>query len=182
MQVKITNVRLSYPHLFEKYKSPKYPDSKAKFRASAIMPKDGTEHKKLLEAVEKVAAEKWGAKAKGMLAKIRASSKDYFIKDGDTMPDKPEMVGMVAINTSENVRPLVINNDKTPLVEADGKPYAGCYVNMIIDVYACTTNGDQILAALKGVQFVKDGEAFSSAVPASPDDFDLVEAENNDLF
>ena len=58
----------------------------------------------------------------------------------------------------------------------DGRPYAGCIVNGQVDVWAQDNPefGRRINAELTGVQFVRDGEAFSGGAPAKPDDFDDV--------
>ena len=47
-------------------------------------------------------------------------------------------------------------------------------MNIILEVYAlqANKNGPAVHASLKGVQFVKDGDAFSGSAPASVDSFD----------
>jgi len=73
---------------------------------------------------------------------------------------------------SNDVRPTVLDRDKSPLIAADGRPYAGCYVNAVVEIWAQDNKyGRGLRAALKGVQFVKDGDAFSGGGTASPDDF-----------
>ena len=72
------------------------------------------------------------------------------------------------------VRPTVLDRDKTPLTENDGKPYAGCYVNAVVDIYAQKGDFPGIRASVSGVQFHSDGEAFGGGRPASADEFDDV--------
>jgi hypothetical protein len=70
----------------------------------------------------------------------------------------------------------VIDRDKTPLTSADGRPYAGCFVNASVELWAQDNNfGKRINASLRGVQFFKDGDAFSGGGAASDDEFDSVE-------
>ena len=70
-------------------------------------------------------------------------------------------------------RPLVIDKDKSPLTEQDGKPYAGCFVNASVELWAQDNNyGKRINASLRGVQFFKDGDAFAGGGAASEDEFD----------
>uniref|UniRef100_UPI0025B91E9B ssDNA-binding protein n=1 Tax=Candidatus Symbiopectobacterium sp. TaxID=2816440 RepID=UPI0025B91E9B len=70
-------------------------------------------------------------------------------------------------------RPLVIDRDRSALTAADGKPYAGCYVNATIDIWAMDNNfGKRINASLGGVQFLCDGDAFAGGGVATPDDFE----------
>ncbi len=70
-------------------------------------------------------------------------------------------------------RPTVIDRDRTALIQADGRPYAGCYVNAVVDIWAQDNNfGKRINASLSGVQFLRDGDAFAGGGVAAPDDFD----------
>ena len=56
----------------------------------------------------------------------------------------------------------MINRDKTPIAESDNVVYAGCFVNGIISLWAQDNQfGKRINAQLDGVQFVRDGDAFS---------------------
>jgi len=67
----------------------------------------------------------------------------------------------------------VVDRDRTPLVAADGKPYAGCYVTAIVELWPQDNQyGRRINATLSGVQFERDGDAFGGSAPASADDFD----------
>jgi hypothetical protein len=74
----------------------------------------------------------------------------------------------------------VLHSDKTPLTEADGKPYAGCYVNASIELWAQDNNyGKRVNASLGGVQFARDGDAFAGGGAASEDEFDDLTAGAN---
>jgi hypothetical protein len=94
---------------------------------------------------------------------------------------------MHAVNAGQGEskgRPLVIDRNRDPLTAADGKPYSGCYVNVSIDVWAQDNKyGKRINAQLKGIQFVRDGDAFGGGAPASPDEFeDLGVPEEEDAL
>jgi hypothetical protein len=77
------------------------------------------------------------------------------------------------VSSRNKVRPLVLDRDKSPLTQSDGRPYAGCYVNGSIELW-CQDNayGKRINATLRGVQFYKDGEAFAGGGSATADEFD----------
>jgi hypothetical protein len=79
---------------------------------------------------------------------------------------------MLAISAKSTIRPLVIDRDRSPLAEEDGKPYAGCYVNASVEFFAYENSGNGISAQLAGVQFVRDGDAFGGGRAADPDEFD----------
>ena len=89
----------------------------------------------------------------------------------------------MSIKASSTKRPMVIGTDKAPLTEDDGKPYAGCYVNAIVELWGQKNQfGERVNANLLAVQFSKDGEPFGDGVTASVDDFDEIEPADLDDF
>lgn len=173
MKVKLINVRLSFPDLFTA-RAFKQGD-KPKFKATFLVPKDDAQIKTIENAIKEVAKAKWGAKADSVLKSIRGNPNKFCFQDGDTK-DYDGYADMMALSAGNATRPLVIDRDKSPLSEADGKPYAGCYVNASIEFFAYDNSGNGISASLKGVQFAKDGDAFAGGAPASPDEFDEIDA------
>jgi hypothetical protein len=114
---------------------------------------------------------KHGAKAAGILKQIRNNPNKFSFQDGDTKSyDGYE--GMMALSAKSGVRPLVIDRDRSPLTEADGKPYAGCYVNASVEFFCYDSSGVGVSASLAGVQFVRDGDAFGGGAAAKADEFD----------
>ena len=101
------------------------------------------------------------------------------LHDGDTKGDYEGYAGNYFISARNKTRPTIFDRDgKTPLVQADGKPYAGCYVNAAIELWCQDNNyGKRINASLRGVQFLKDGEAFAGGGVASEDDFEDLSAD-----
>ena len=95
------------------------------------------------------------------------------LHDGDLKSNYDGFPGNLYVSARSTTRPLVINNDKSPLTEQDGKPYAGCYVNASIELWAQDNNyGKRVNASLRGVQFLRDGDAFAGGGAASEDEFD----------
>lgn len=172
MQVKVKNARLSFPSLFQTAKFGG--EDTGKYEATFIL--DKTEHaeaiKQIKAGIKKVADER-------LKGKVPPAEK-LCLKDGDDL-DRPEFGGKMAIKVSTKKRPLVIDRDKTPLVEADNKPYAGCYVNGIMTLWAQDNQyGKRVNGQLDGVQFYADGEPFGEA-GVSVDDFDDVSDDDFDL-
>lgn len=170
MKLKLNNVRLAFPALFEA----KTVNSEGKPAFSAVFlidPKD-PQVKTIQQAIEATAKEKWGAKAEAILKAMRAADKTA-LHDGNTKAEYDGFADMLFLSARNQVRPLVINTDRTPLAQADGKPYAGCYVHAVVELWAQDNNyGKRINASLSGVQFVRDGDAFAGGGIASEDDFD----------
>lgn len=164
----LKNVRLSFPSLWstEVFNG----QDTGKYAASFLVEKDSKQGKELAALVKQVGEEKFGKGAKGV---------KFCIKDGDD----PELgydgyAGMWAIKANTKRRPVVIDRSKTPVTEDDNVVYAGCYVNVSIDVYAMDNQwGKRVGCQLNGLQFAKDGEAFGGGGNAM-DDFEEIESDS----
>lgn len=175
MKVKLSNVRLSFPDLFEAVQF--QGQGPFNYRASFLLPKDHAAVKDIDAAMIAVAKEKWGTKAQATLLGIRGNSQKCCMADGDAKGyDGYE--GNWALSTTrpqEKGRPLVVDQSKNPLVAADGKPYAGCYVNASVELWAQDNQyGKAIRATLLGVQFLRDGDAFGGGSAPDPEDFEEI--------
>lgn len=178
MKIKLKDVRLSFPDLFDP--RPFKPGDTPKFKATFLVPKDSPQIKAIEEAIATVAKAKWPKDWQKVLNGIRGNANKFCFQDGDNKSyDGYE--GMMALSASNKTRPAIFDRDKTPLTKEDGKPYAGCYVNGVIEFFAYDNSGNGIAASLGGVQFLKDGEAFAGGRPASADDFDDLGIEEEEL-
>lgn len=172
-KVKLQNVRLSFPDLFEpvQYEG----QGPFKYRAAFIMEPNSESHKSIKTGVNEVAKEAWPKDWEKVLANANDDSKTRFIVDGDKK-SYDGYAGMVVINSTRDQskgRPLVLDRDKQPLTQTDGKPYAGCYVNATVELWAQNNKfGKCIRAQLLAVQFAKDGDAFGGGSVGSPDEFE----------
>lgn len=180
MKVVLKNVRLAFPSLFTASRFNE--QSEPKFSATLLVEKGSDNDKAVQAAIKQVAKDKWGAKAESTLKKIEGNPNKYAYKDGDDT-DYDGFENHMAIRASNKVRPTVVNKDRSPIAESDGIIYGGCYVNAIIEVFAYDNSGSGISASMKGVQFVKDGEAFSGGGVAKADEFeDISEGADADEF
>ena len=172
MKLMLNDVRLAFPALFDA--KTVGGEGEPAFSATFLFPANGEVHKAVEKAIEAVAKEKWGAKAPDILKALRASGKTC-LKDGDEKANYDGFDGMFFISARNTSRPLVLDRDKSELGKASGKPYAGCQVNGSVEIWAQDNGyGKRINASLRGVQFVKDGDAFGGGAPASADEFDSV--------
>ncbi len=172
MKVKLSNVRLAFPALYEA--KTVNGEGKPAFSAVFLIDAGSPQIKAINQAIEAVAKDKWGAKADAYLKQMRAGDK-LCLHDGDLKSAYDGFAGMLFISARSATRPLVLDADKTPLTEKDGKPYAGCYVNASIELWPQDNNyGKRVNASLRGVQFLRDGDAFAGSAPASDDEFDDV--------
>jgi len=156
-KIKLKNVRLSFPSLFQT--SMFGDDDTGKYEATFIL--DKVEHAEVIEQIQKqITAHKKDLKA----ATLGADR--ICLKDGDEQ-ERPEFEGKMTIKANTKKRPLVIDRDKSPIVEGDNKVYGGCYVNAIISLWAQNNKyGKRVNGQLDGVQFNQDGEPFGDGAIA----------------
>lgn len=165
----VKNVRLSYPHLFQKWG--KDGDDKKKYSAKFHLDKKThAEDIKLL-----------GQHIAGLMTeyfKGRIPNDKLFLKDGAN-EGKDETADQFVISASEDRAPDVMNRDKSRINESDDIVYAGCYVNVLLRPWKQENKyGKRINANLLAVQFVKDGEPFSSVErPDADEAFDEIEED-----
>lgn len=172
MKVRLSNVRLTFPQLFEAKQVNGQGDPK--FSAAFLIPRDHPQIPEIQSAIIAAATEKWAAKKDEVLKALKAADK-LAVHDGDAKSDYDGYAGNYFINASNKIRPLVIGPSREPLVAADGKPYSGCYVTAIVEFWAQDNQfGKRVNASLLGVQFLRDGERLAGGGIAAADDFESI--------
>lgn len=170
MKINLKNVRLAFPELWEA--KTVNGEGKPAFSATGLLPRNHPQVKEIEAAQEEVGKAKWGTKWPQVKKEIAANNR-AALKDGDAKASYAGYAEHWFVSARNETRPTVIDRDRTQLTQKDGKPYSGCYVNMIIELWAQDNNyGKRINASLAGVQFLKDGEPFSGGRPAGADEFD----------
>jgi len=144
-----------------------------KFSATFLIPKSDAEQvQRISETIKAEAAEKWRDKADGILKALAADNK-ICLRNGEGKSQYEGFSDCFYIAANGKVKPLILDVDKTPLDASSGKPYAGCYVDAVIEIWAQDNQyGKRINARLQGVRFVEDGDSFTGAGSARADDFD----------
>lgn len=174
MKIKLVNTRLAFPALFEA--KTVNGEGKPAFSACFLLDPADPQVKAINAAIEECAREKWGAKADAILKQMRAQDK-VCLHDGDLKSSYDGFPGNLYISARSAARPGVYDADRSVLVESDGRPYAGCYVNASIELWAQDNSyGKRVNASLRGVQFYRDGDAFAGGTPATADEFDDIAA------
>lgn len=170
-KIKLQNVRLSFPSLFQQ--AAFGGESTGKYEATFIL--DKKEHAQVISQIEAEIA-----RLQKEEIKAKVSSDKICLKDGDEM-GRAEYEGKMTIKASTKKRPLVIDRDKAPITEDDNIVYAGCFVNAILTLWPQNNNfGKRVNAQLDGVQFVRDGEPFGDG-GISADAFDAF-GDDDEMF
>lgn len=180
--VKLENVRLSFPDIWEAVQfEGKGPFS---YRAAFLQPENqpvlvqqadkSWKKSTMAKVLEAVATEAWKAKAGAILKTLEGNPQKCCWYDG-SIKDYDGYEGNFVLSSTrgqDKGRPVIRDRDATPLESSDGKPYAGCYVHATVEVWAQDNKwGKGMRATLRGIQFVKDGDAFSAGTPLSDDEF-----------
>jgi hypothetical protein len=172
-KMQLKNVRLSFPAIWKKAE---FEGKETKFEATFLLHKDdqADQIKALEKLIEDFAVEKFGA------GKVPKALKRTCLIDGDEK-DYDGYENHMAFKGGSNKRFTIIDRDRTPLTEEDGKPYSGCYCNAIIGLWYSDhpKGGKQILGKLAGIQFFKDGESFGADDSADVDEFDAFDDEDD---
>lgn len=184
MKLRLNNVRLAFPNLFEATEF-KAGDGKARYDATFLVEPGSANDKAIKAAILTAATETYDKKAPALLKSFEGQSNKYCYLDGDTK-EYDGFAGHMFLSCHRKEKdgaPSIFDRNKAPLKEADGKPYAGCYVNAIVEIFAQKGEFPGIRASFSGVQFFADGEAFSGSRAADADDFeDLAEGTDADDF
>lgn len=178
--------RLSYPALF-KMKEFKKGDGKPSYSATCIMDKvkDAASIAKIRACIDALTKEEFNGKA---LPEDRVCLHDGAKKTDDSEEGHPDGYGpsvMYIAARNDKVRPGVVARDLSPLAEEDGKPYAGCYVNMTVRLWAQGGKsfksewGKRINCTLRNVQFVKDGPPFGEKITPADREFAALPADES---
>lgn len=190
MKIRIENVRLAFPDLFE----PKtFGEGKPAYSAKFIVDPTSANVKVIEDAIKAVAKEKWGEKAEGVLGVINDAKKSAWTrgpyrnsKTGDVYDGFDGMFHLNARTGGDKAAPKAYSRDKREVSARDGLFYPGCYVDASLDIYAQDhpQYGRRINCGLLAVRFVADGDSFGGGGGGSADDFaDLPPlSDNDDLF
>ena len=174
MKLILKNVRLSFPDLFTavQYEG----TGPFSYRCSLLVPANSKQKKEIDAAILAVAKEAFQDKAESVISKARAGKTGVCFNDGNAREydGYADHWYLTATKAQDKGRPDIRDRDgKTPLTAEDGRPYAGCFCNAIVDLWAQNNKfGQTVRCTLVGIQFAKDGEAFSGGAVIADGDFE----------
>lgn len=168
--------RLSFPKIFKAEAVQKGQEPKFSCNLLLDKKKDAKQIQLIRDTIEVVKKKKWGDNIpKGIkLCLHEGSEKEEF--DGY---DESVMY----LTSSNARRPDIRGRGLEILTAEDGRPYAGCYVKLVVILWAQDNEyGKRINSELHIVQFVRDGEEFSGKPKISAEDeLTSLEDDEDDL-
>lgn len=168
-KITLPDVRLSYPHLWKPKKFDD--DSQPRYEAAFLLDPDNPKHAKVIEFIEsefeRICTEQW----KKVPGNLKGKPFGYADEDGKEFDGWAGMF-YVQANCKPHRPKVVDRNPNIELHEEDGRPYAGCFVNATMTLWADARPklGPRVNGTLRAVQFYRDGEAFSGAGPIDASD------------
>ena len=172
----LKNGRLRYPKLFTPAPIKGDPSAKPRYSCVFYLPKSDTKTKEMIDAeIER-------------LSKLHLNGKipkasNLFIRDGDGEDGDSITAGcwIISANRSESQkRPQVVDKDgRTPIDSQDTKLYAGCRVNILVDIYK-PSGWDRICCGLEIVQWIGDDEPLGAGGVKAEDVMPNLEDEDED--
>lgn len=185
MRINIPDSRLAFPNIWSPRKNTG-DDGKISYSYDAllIISPDNPVLVTLDKAFLAAAIEKWEVKGPEILKALKAADR-IPLHDGARKAEYAGFEGNMFLSVRSKVRPTIKDKDGvTTLTEADGRPYSGCYVNAIgVEIYGFqhVKFGKRICAQLRGLQFLRDGDAFAAGTPADDNEFgDVSDTGDND--
>lgn len=179
----IQDVQLSFPTLW-KAEEFKTGDGRPRFSATFLVEPGSENDKKIKAAIEEEGKATFGDKWPQIHASMKGQKNQYCYLDGNTRPYEgyKDKMALSCHRREQDGRPIIMDRNKAPLTQDDRKPYAGCFVNAKVSVYAQKGENPGIRASFSVIQFVRDGEAFSGSAPNADGFEDLGAAEEADIF
>lgn len=192
--IKLKNVRLSFPCL-DIARAPKnQPDAKKAFGASFLLDPKDPGNKELIQQInaeiKRLRDLAWGgAHPKEKVLEGSATDKsrgtpECFGKGDLCTNDDGDIYngyeGMYFVRGKNDNRPLALigKRELSDVKVIEQQFYGGCFVNANINFWVQDNEfGKAIRCGLRGVQWLKDGDAFGGG-RASADEFDEVEEED----
>lgn len=167
----LKNVRLSFPDLWEATQA----QGKGKFAYRAVLLVDSSDPQKAMvdKLIKEMATEEWKAKTDKILDEVLTDKRACCWMDGNKKDydGYENTYALSALRYQEKGRPTIVDRDRSPLTEKDGKPYAGCYVNAKLQLWTQDNDsGKGVRCELLGIQFAKDGDAFAGGTKAADAD------------
>ena len=170
MQVQLKNIRFNYISTL-KPRSFDGDEKSARYSVTLLLEKDSEEMKQMEDAILSVAKEKWGAKAPGLLKKLRKEER-ICLRDGDGKFNKDgEIVdgfeGHYYVSASNKARPHTLNKYKeTITLETDGEftgerrgPRSGDFGAAMISFWPQDNKfGQRINCQLDAIMFLREGD------------------------
>lgn len=163
--------------------------SEPKYEVELLIPKTHPQVEQLKARQRAAAEKKWGTDAQNMLVALQAKDKTLLHNGDATRIGKPEYAGMLYLNPKNADQPTVIVSRNGENIATAGTPkvllpsdpmwpYAGCMVNVELDIYAYAKGNIALVSAtILGVQFAGHAPRLGNVRVSSAGSFGIVASD-----
>lgn len=185
----LSNVRIVFPKLFVGQEEPFGGKGDPYYSASFLVEPNDPQIAAIKAEILRVARAKWGEKAEDNL-KIAQAKDKLLIHDGVMKANKPygdAYKGKLYVSARNNAKtnpPIPVYDNVTDPKTGEARvitsptdakaPYSGSFVNVYLNVFAYSNEGEGVAASIAGVQFHADGERLAGGVTAKAGAFKAV--------
>jgi ssDNA-binding protein len=189
VQIKLMDVVAVFPKLLKGQEEAFQGRGDPYFSASFIITKDDANYKAMVAGLMKAAEKKWKDKAAAQL-KVCAAKDKLALHDGDLKAGKAygavyagKFYVSARNNAVKNQPPTVLDNVLDPktgklrvITEQNDPhaPYSGAIVNVVLNAFAYSNEGEGVACSIVGVQFVRHGTRLSGGATLAPDAFQAI--------
>lgn len=189
--VRLSNVRLSFPHIAEPQKQKGDKGERISYNAEFVMTPNHPGWALFHQTVLKMATEKWKEMAPNVINFCNANRKNRCYGGGEekvkqsTMKPYDGYPGNVFISAGKDRMPQIFDvagkqidpNDTMALQQEGRKMYGGCWVNAVVRPWMQDhkEHGRAIRCDFVAIQFLRDDTAFGEGAVDASDHFGAVE-------
>ena len=171
--IKLVNVRVNYPFVFEKSS---FDGNEPKYRATLVITKGSEADKLIQKTIDDRGFGKHGQKWAALKKSIIGNNMKYVYQDGEIKGYGENT--MYLSTASAKVQPTVFHKNGVRATKDNDPIYSGCVVDAVVSIYATSQGG--IAAGLMGLRFKEDGESFGGGRAATAEDFGIEEVTDVD--
>jgi len=187
IEIKIPEARMSFEVLGAPESFQGDPKNTPRWSCVWLIPAGSATQKAVDAAVEKLGVEKWGKKWPSIKKAIASNPLKMCWQDGDNKSeDYDGYAGHWALSTHRKVkdgRPIILDNDASPIYDAQGnfypgkagRLYGGCYIRGTVEIYGYDNTGSGIAGSFSVIQRIRKGDAFGGGKPADASGYAAVD-------
>ena len=184
-KIRLMDVRLSFPRLWE---ARAFQEGQAKrYEASFLLDPTREDHQEVIAQIEaeaeRIAKEEFKGKVPAKLEYCFGEGNDQTNDDGEVYDGYADMWYIRTAKPEKRGPITIVDRDRSPLTEEDGKPYGGCYVEATITLWTQNNQwGKRVNANIRAIRFLRDGDAFGTAPVDADDEFDEIPDGDDEDF
>lgn len=171
--IKLKNIRLVWPRLWEKRAFEGDPNAQATYNASFLISKTDPQLKVIHEAIIEMVKEKWPKNAKNAYNTLKLKDK-LCLRDGNVhQAGKEEFRDHYYISAASSKEFPRVSKGRIELTKEKDPFYGGCRVLVFLEIWPQDSEkAKRINARIAGIQFMADDKPINTTLNPGLDEFE----------